>query len=128
MSYTYLFSLAVILLSTKLLSMATGRLQLPQVVGSLLAGLIFGPAVLGVIQPSEFLSQLSELGVIVIMFTAGMGTSLKDLRSTGPTGFMVALCGVLVPLFMVPVFCLCSSRAPKPSTTSLWAPCSPPPV
>ena len=50
MSYTYLFSLAVILLSTKLLSMATGRLQLPQVVGSLLAGLIFGPAVLGVIQ------------------------------------------------------------------------------
>lgn len=100
MSYTYLFSLAVILLSTKLLSMGTGRLQLPQVVGSLLAGLIFGPAVLGVIQPSEFLSQLSELGVIVIMFTAGMGTSLKDLRSTGPTGFMVALCGVLVPLFM----------------------------
>ena len=62
MSYTYLFSLAVILLSTKLLSMATGRLQLPQVVGSLLAGLIFGPACLGIIQPSEFLSQLSELG------------------------------------------------------------------
>ena len=57
-----------------------------------------GPAVLGVIQSTEFLSQVSELGVIVMMFTAGLGTSLDDLKHSGKSGFLVALCGVIVPL------------------------------
>lgn len=98
MSYDYLLQLGVILVSTKLLGIATGRLQLPQVVGALLAGLLLGPAVLGVLQPSDFLNQLAEMGVIVIMFSAGMGTSLRDLKNSGRAGFLVALCGVLVPL------------------------------
>ncbi|MEG0804155.1 MAG: cation:proton antiporter, partial [Pygmaiobacter sp.] len=98
MSYEYLFTLCIILVATKVFSILSGRLQMPQVVGALLAGLVFGPAVLGILQPSEFLNQLAELGVIVIMFSAGMGTSLQDLKSSGKAGFMVALIGVLVPL------------------------------
>ena len=98
MSYQYLLTLCLILASTKVLSIATGRLQLPQVVGSLLAGLLLGPAVFGIIQPNDLLNQLAELGVIVIMFSAGMGTNIQDLKASGKSGFLVALCGVLVPL------------------------------
>ena len=104
MSYHYLLDLALILLSTKILGMLTRRFQMPQVVGALLAGLILGPAVLNVLSETEFLTQLSELGVIVILFTAGMGTDLRELRDAGKAGFFVALCGVLVPLAMGTAF------------------------
>lgn len=100
MSYHYLLDLALILLSTKLLGIVTGKFQMPRVVGSLLAGLILGPAVLNILSETAFLAQLSELGVIVILFTAGMGTDLRELRSAGKAGFLVALCGVLVPMLM----------------------------
>ena len=100
MSYHYLLDLALILLSTKLLGIATGKFQMPRVVGALLAGLVLGPAVLNVLSETEFLTQLSELGVIVILFSAGMGTDLRELRSAGKAGFLVALCGVLVPMLM----------------------------
>ena len=98
MSYHYLVDIALILLSTKVLGIVTKRLQMPQVVVALLDGFVLGPAVLGVIQRTEFLSQVSELGVIVMMFTAGLGTSLDDLKHSGKSGFLVALCGVIVPL------------------------------
>ena len=100
MNYGYLVDLALILLATKALSMLTGKLQMPQVVGALVAGLLMGPAVLGIIQPSDFLSQVAELGVIVIMFSAGMGTDLNELKQTGKAGFVIAMAGVLVPLAM----------------------------
>ena len=100
MSYHYLLDLALILLSTKLLGIVTGKFQMPRVVGALLAGLILGPAALNILSETAFLTQLSELGVIVILFTAGMGTDLRELRSAGKAGFLVALCGVLVPMLM----------------------------
>lgn len=100
MSYRYLMDIALILISTKILGLITKRFQMPQVVGALLAGLILGPAVLNILQETNFLSQVSELGVIVIMFTAGIGTDIKELKKTGKAGFVVALCGVLIPLVM----------------------------
>ena len=100
MSYHYLLDLALIILSTKLLGLVTQRFQMPQVVGALLAGLILGPAGLDVLTETEFLSQLSELGVIVLMFSAGMGTDIQELKHSGKAGFWVALLGVLVPLAM----------------------------
>lgn len=98
MSYHYLIDIALILLTTKVFGIITKRLQMPQVVGALIAGLVMGPAMLNIIHSTEFLSQVSELGVIVMMFTAGLGTSLNDLKQTGKAGFLVALCGVIVPL------------------------------
>lgn len=110
-SYNYLLSLCVILMSTKIFSILSRRAQLPQVVGALMAGLFFGPAVLGAItskffgvqfciMPTPLLSRMAEIGVIVIMFTAGMETNLDELRSSGKVGFIVALLGVIVPLGM----------------------------
>ena len=100
MSYHYLLDLALILASTKLLGLITQKFQMPQVVGALLAGLILGPDGLNLLKETEFLSQLSELGVIVLMFSAGMGTDIQELRHSGKAGFLVALLGVAVPLVM----------------------------
>lgn len=86
--------------STKLLGLLTQRFQMPQVVGALLAGLILGPAGLNVLTETDFISQLSELGVIVLMFSAGMGTDINELKNSGKAGFWVALLGVIVPLAM----------------------------
>lgn len=111
MSYRYLMDLALILLSTKLLGLVTQRFRMPQVVGALLAGLILGPAGLNVLSGTEFLSQLSELGVIVLMFSAGMGTDLQELRRSEKSGLLVALLGVLFPLVMGTALAWGSARA-----------------
>nr|WP_325303617.1 cation:proton antiporter [uncultured Dysosmobacter sp.] len=117
MAYRYLLDLAMILLSTKLLGMLTKRIQMPQVVGSLLAGLILGPAVLNVLTETAFLTQLSELGVIVLMFSAGMGTDVQELKNSGKAGFLVAVLGVLVPLAMGTGLAWAAGRAGMITTT-----------
>lgn len=97
-SYKFLFDLALILLSTKLLGMLTRRVNMPQVVGALLAGLILGPAMLNILQETEFITQLSEIGVIVLMFAAGLETNVKELKNCGKASLVIATIGVIVPL------------------------------
>ena len=97
-SYKFLLDLAVILLCTKVLGLATKRVQMPQVVGSLLAGLLLGPSMLGLLTETEFLSNVAELGVIVLMFCAGLETDIKELKKSGKAAFVIALCGVIVDL------------------------------
>lgn len=98
MGYKYLLDIALILLSTKLLGLLTRRIQLPQVVGALLAGLLLGPAVLGVITESEFIKNIAEIGVIVMMFSAGLETDVRELKKSGLASFVIALMGVILPL------------------------------
>ncbi|MDO5518019.1 MAG: cation:proton antiporter [Clostridium sp.] len=98
MSYRYLLDIALILLSTKLLSLLTKKFNLPQVVGALLAGVVMGPAMLNILHETEFIKQMAELGVIVLMFTAGMESSLDDLKKSGIASFIIALLGVIIPL------------------------------
>lgn len=98
MNYDYLLYLAIILLSTKVLGLVTSRAHMPQVVGALLAGLILGPACLNLIHGSTFLSQVSEIGVIVLMFMAGLETDTQELKKSGLASFIIALIGVIVPL------------------------------
>lgn len=98
MSYDFLLDLALILLSTKLLGLLTKTFRMPQVVGALLAGLILGPAMLGILEETEFIKQVSEIGVIVLMFTAGLETDVKELKRSGGASFVIALLGVIIPL------------------------------
>ena len=100
MSYHFLLDLALILLSTKILGLIAQKFQMPQVVGALIAGLLLSPAGLGLLSETEFTAQLSELGVIVLMFSAGMGTDINELKHSGKAGFMVAVLGVIVPFLM----------------------------
>ena len=82
-SYGYLLDLALILLSTKVFGLITRRVKLPQVVGALLAGLILGPACIGVLHQTDFIYQVSEIGVIVLMFCAGLETDVDELKKSG---------------------------------------------
>ncbi len=97
-SYRYLLDLAIILLSTKVLGLLTRKVQMPQVVGALLAGLILGPAGFGLLADTAFIHEVAEIGVIVLMFCAGMETDIKELKASGKASFVIALCGVIVPL------------------------------
>lgn len=97
-TYHFLLDLALILISTKILSLTTKRFQMPQVVGALLAGLIFGPVFLNLIKETDFIDKTSEIGVIVLMFTAGLETDIKELKKTGTASFIIAMIGVIVPL------------------------------
>lgn len=97
-SYGYLLDLALILLSTKVFGLITRRVKLPQVVGALLAGLILGPACIGVLHQTDFIYQVSEIGVIVLMFCAGLETDVDELKKSGKASFVIALLGVIVPL------------------------------
>lgn len=97
-SYDFLLDLALILLSTKVLGLVTRRFHMPQVVGALLAGLVLGPAILGILNETEFISMLSEVGVITLMFSAGMETDMHEMKKAGKACFIVALIGVIVPL------------------------------
>lgn len=96
--YSYLLAIALILLSTKVLGLFSKVIKLPQVVGALLAGVILGPACLDIVKSTEMLSNLSEIGVIVLMFAAGLETDINELKRSGKASFIIALIGVLVPL------------------------------
>lgn len=97
-SYRFLLVLAIILLSTKVLGLLSERVHMPQVVGALLAGILLGPSVLGMVSETDFLTKTSEIGVIILMFGAGLDTELKELKKTGVASFVIALIGVVVPL------------------------------
>ena len=99
-SYTYLLLLAIILLSTKVFGLITEHVHLPQVVGALLAGIIMGPSGFGVLESTDFLVKAAEIGVIMLMFTAGIDTNMNELKETGLQASLIAVLGVFVPLFL----------------------------
>ena len=97
-SIRYLLDLAIILFAAKLLSTAGRKIGMPEVVGEILAGLLVGGAVLGVVKESDFISKVAEIGVIMLMFEAGLGTNLQELKKSGLKATLIACAGVLVPM------------------------------
>lgn len=97
-SYSYILDIALILISTKLCGLISRRCQMPQVVGALFAGLILGPAVLNIVHETEFLTQLAEIGVILLMFFAGLETDISELKHSGKASLVTAILGIIVPL------------------------------
>ena len=120
----YVVVLAVILLSTKLCGLAFRKMHLPEVLGFIIAGIIIGPAVLGqfggftligfedaaragtykalfalegTTGSNETISVFSKVGVILIMFSAGLETNIDDIRHTGLASFLIATAGVAMP-------------------------------
>ena len=89
-------NLAIILVAAKLLGIVARKLGAPQVVGEIIAGLIVGPCMLNFVSYDGFISGMAEIGVILLMFSAGLGTDLKELIKTGPVALLVAFAGVIV--------------------------------
>ncbi len=90
--------LAVIILAAKLFGLAAKKLKAPQVVGEIVAGLLIGPCCLGWVNQSDILASMAEIGVVLLMFGAGLETNMKELLKTGPKALLIAVMGVAVPL------------------------------
>lgn len=97
-SFLVFKDLAIIIFAAKVMGLFAKKLKAPQVVGEILAGLLLGPSLLGFVEQTDFLLKMAEIGVILLMFSAGLGTDLKDLLKTGPIAILIALVGVFVPL------------------------------
>ena len=97
-SYGILRDLAIIVVFAKVFGILARKCKAPQVVGEIIAGLLIGPSILGFVEQTDFLVQMAEIGVILLMFSAGLETDLKDLLKTGPIALLIACAGVFVPL------------------------------
>ncbi len=97
-TYTVFKSLCIIIIAAKIFGIAARKLKAPQVVGEIIAGIVIGPSMLHLVDQTDFLAELAEIGVVLLMFSAGLQTNLRDLVKTGPKAFAVACAGVFVPL------------------------------
>ena len=95
-----LFELAVLLFAAKMFGLLAKKIGAPEVVGEIIAGLVLGPAVFNIVGDSDFLSVMAEIGVIMLMFQAGLGTDLKELKKTGLKATVIACAGVAVPMIL----------------------------
>lgn len=99
-AYSVFKDLAIIIIAAKFCGILARKLKAPQVVGMIIAGLLIGPSVLGIVEQTDFITQMAEIGVILLMFSAGLETDLKELVKTGPIATLIACSGVFVPLVM----------------------------
>ena len=96
--YSVFRDLAIIILSAKFFALFARKCKAPQVVGEIIAGLIIGPCLLNLVQTSDAISIFAEIGVVLLMFSTGLGTNLKELMRAGPIATLIACVGVFVPL------------------------------
>ncbi|GGA03966.1 cation:proton antiporter [Dyella caseinilytica] len=100
-----LFSLFIVFVAAQIGGEIAQRLKLPGVVGEIAAGCVIGPSLLGWITPEQIatgtpLDVLSEIGVVLLLFSVGLETRLEDLKKVGRAAFLVGVLGVLLPFGM----------------------------
>ena len=96
--YSIFRNLALILISAKFFALLARKCRAPQVVGEIIAGLVIGPCLLNLVQPSDSIAIFAEIGVVLLMFNTGLGTNLQELMRAGPIATLIACVGVAVPL------------------------------
>ena len=96
--YSVFRNLAIIMLTAKFCGLVARKCKAPQVVGEIIAGLLIGPCLLNWVHISDTISIFAEIGVVLLMFSTGLGTNLKELIKAGPIATLVACVGVAVPL------------------------------
>ena len=102
---SYLIQLFIVLLLTKIGSHLSNILKFPSVIGELLVGIVAGPAVLPFLSPTKFIHYFSELGVIILMFIAGLEGNLEMLIKYWKPSLIVAVLGVIVPTGSAALLC-----------------------
>lgn len=104
MEYKYLLDIGLIILVVKIFTIITQKIKMPKVLGGLIAGIVLGPAMFNIIQNNTILETLSKFGIILIMFLAGMETSIKKFISNSNKYVIIAAIGVVVPLILGTIF------------------------
>lgn len=92
--------LAIIIAVAEVFALLARKIKLPQVVGQILAGLLIGPCLLGWANNNDYIRIFAEVGVVLLMFSAGLETNLKTLIKTGPIALLMASLGVIVPMVL----------------------------
>ncbi|MFN7827554.1 MAG: cation:proton antiporter [Acidobacteriota bacterium] len=95
-----LLPLFIIFVSAKLAAEIFERLRQPAVAGEILAGILIGPSLLGLVAPNELTTALAEIGVIFLLFLVGLETKPADIFRVGGRALAVAICGVIVPFIL----------------------------
>lgn len=93
-------SMLILFVSAKLMAEIAERLNQPGIVGEIVAGVLIGPSVLGWLAPSEFLSAMSDLGAMFLLFRVGLEVKSSELMKVGGTAMLVACSGVVVPFIL----------------------------
>lgn len=95
-----LLDIVLILIFTKIGGIISRKLKMPEVLGALIAGVILGPVVLNIVQYDDNIKLLSNLGVIMLMFLAGLETNVEEFKKAGLSSFIIAMCGIILPLVL----------------------------
>ena len=95
-----IFQLFSIFVAAKIVGEVFERLGLPAVLGEIAAGVVLGPYALGIINPSDTIFSIAEIGAIFVLFHAGLETSPQDLIEVGHKSLLVAISGVVVPFVL----------------------------
>jgi Kef-type K+ transport system membrane component KefB len=93
-------AMLVVFISAKFMAELAERIGQPGIVGEIFAGVLVGPSVLGWLAPNEFLSALSDLGAMFLLFRVGLEVKSSELMKVGGTATLVACSGVAVPFVM----------------------------
>ena len=93
--------LAGLLLATQIVAHLCRRVEIPEVIGQILVGIIAGPAVLDWVHLNSMMNEFQEIGVIILMFIAGLESDLSLLRKYLKPAVVVALLGVIVPIVIM---------------------------
>lgn len=95
-----LLNIALILIFTKIGGLISKKFKMPEVLGALIAGVILGPVVLNIVHYDDNIKLLSELGVIMLMFLAGVETNVQEFKKSGLSALIIAIMGITVPLIL----------------------------
>ncbi len=93
----FLLHLALILIISKYVAALSLKFKMPPVLGMILVGILLGPSMLDIVKTDVVIQWLSKLGVILLLFTAGLDTDIVQMRSQGKVSLLSAAGGVLVP-------------------------------
>ena len=114
-------NLSIIIIVAKFFGLSARKLKAPQVVGEIIAGLLIGPSLLGWVKPDNFISGIAEIGVILLMFSAGLETNIQQLKKTGLKATVIACCGVFIPLACGTVLYMCFYGWAKPPADEFFS-------
>jgi Kef-type K+ transport system membrane component KefB len=99
-THTFFINIVIILLTARVFAEIASRINIPPVVGELLAGVVLGPSLLGWIAPDDTLRMLAEIGIIMLLFEVGLDTDISKLVKAGSKAVIVAFSGFFLPFLL----------------------------